>query len=461
MNKLISDGANVDFSDRDRLTALHHAALSGFEDTVDALLTAGSDVNAYSEVYGTSLALASVKARKNVAEKLLASSSAISTPAGSLGSIMHAACAGGDIGIIRSLRKREIPLDITIVVSLDVILALVPLRRFEAIVDIREIIDIFEKSVLKNQIAQGSRIALAPFHLAALYSRLKALQYLLKHGAYPKIQSGTTLFIMTILALAKDADCMTLLIKSHGLEIDRKNGDGQTILTIAAKAGLDVCVRILLSRGASTHTQDSGGRTALFHAAMNGHKDCVDALTTAPGGAGVLNSPAYCSKHPAGHRTPIMIAAEYGHSACVQLLLAKGAKINPTISCGRGENALHRAAVGGHPDIIRMLVRAGAHIDGKDDFGCSPLIWAVDFGRKDAVLQLIDLGADVSLMDNEGRTAAEYAWARKSGKIDFVDILGHACADGTALMVESQHSGRTDADVDWVCIERSVSWSSS
>jgi ankyrin repeat protein len=49
VRKLIRDGADVDVSDEDYgFTALHHAVLSGFEDTVEELIVTGADINAVS-----------------------------------------------------------------------------------------------------------------------------------------------------------------------------------------------------------------------------------------------------------------------------------------------------------------------------------------------------------------------------------------------------------------------------
>ena len=55
VNRLLRLGVNVDFCDEDGMTALHHAVLSGFEDTVQTLLDVGRAVNAERGKYGTQL----------------------------------------------------------------------------------------------------------------------------------------------------------------------------------------------------------------------------------------------------------------------------------------------------------------------------------------------------------------------------------------------------------------------
>jgi ankyrin repeat protein len=40
---------------------------------------------------------------------------------------------------------------------------------------------------------------------------------------------------------------------------------------------------------------------------------------------------------------------------------------------------LHRAAMGGHPDAVRVLLQFGAPVDARDGmFAATPLVWAVE-----------------------------------------------------------------------------------
>ncbi|USW53303.1 Putative ankyrin repeat-containing domain superfamily [Septoria linicola] len=105
---LIQAGADRDYSDdRDGFTALHHAALSGFEDTVEVLVsTYGLDVNAPSLEHGTPLCLAALKARVNIVRLLLDARANVNAQGGSLGSPLHAACDAGDSEVARMLLRK-------------------------------------------------------------------------------------------------------------------------------------------------------------------------------------------------------------------------------------------------------------------------------------------------------------------------------------------------------------------
>ena len=97
-------------------------------------------------------------------------------------------------------------------------------------------------------------------------------------------------------------------------------------------------------------------------------------------------------------------ACQYGRREVVEFLLERG--IDLAESRGN-ETMLHGAALGGHPDIVRILIAHGAPIDVKDDhYRATPLGWALHgWGHRfdgtpaepyyDVVRQLVAAGARV------------------------------------------------------------------
>jgi ankyrin repeat protein len=71
VEKLISNGLNVNIKDNRGWTALHLAAIRGYKDIVKLLLKAGADVHAVAEGCSTPLSLASWTGHKTVVEELL------------------------------------------------------------------------------------------------------------------------------------------------------------------------------------------------------------------------------------------------------------------------------------------------------------------------------------------------------------------------------------------------------
>ena len=78
-----------------------------------------------------------------------------------------------------------------------------------------------------------------------------------------------------------------------------------------------------------------------------------------------------------------------------------------------GLTALHFATAAASPDVVKLLLDAGAAIDARDVRGTTPLIWSIATDRPEPriVRMLLEKGADVSAASKEGEDAL--AWARK------------------------------------------------
>ena len=64
----------------------------------------------------------------------------------------------------------------------------------------------------------------------------------------------------------------------EGVDIDCKDRDGDTPLTIAAMEGKVGCVRLLLDNGANINNTNDFGNTALLWATFNGYDEIVRLL---------------------------------------------------------------------------------------------------------------------------------------------------------------------------------------
>jgi len=74
--------------------------------------------------------------------------------------------------------------------------------------------------------------------------------------------------------------------------------------------------------------------------------------------------------------------AESGNAAVLDTMLACG--FDPEAKDKDNVTPLHRAAMGGHPDAVRTLLKYGASVDAMDGmFSATPLVWAVE-GRSNA-----------------------------------------------------------------------------
>jgi ankyrin repeat protein len=102
---------------------------------------------------------------------------------------------------------------------------------------------------------------------------------------------------------------------------------------------------------------------------------------------------------------PLGLAAFFGHPDTVQLLLARGADVAQAARNPMKVQALHAAAAGRSFDAVRMLVDAGAPVNGKQDKGWTPLHEAVRQGNAEMTRYLLSHGADPKLQNDDGVSA--------------------------------------------------------
>jgi len=152
-----------------------------------------------------------------------------------------------------------------------------------------------------------------------------------------------------VAAREEDAKAMKQYIDA-GADINQVNGDGVTVLQIAALRGNLEMIELLLDAGA-----DFDVRT--FHYAIKGSGDNVDIVQAfIDRGADVSGR----DDGTPGH-SPLMHAAEHGHLEIGKLLLANGADLEQVDDFN--DPALNVAAFHGQLEFVKMLVDMGAKLD--------------------------------------------------------------------------------------------------
>lgn len=117
----------------------------------------------------------------------------------------------------------------------------------------------------------------------------------------------------------------------------------------------------------------------------------------------------------------LQAAAKSGRENIVKMMVAR-ADVNAIDDGGR--TSLSWAASGGHVEIVKLLLNAGADVnaEGGEKDGCTALYYAVYYRHTDIVRVLLDAKANVMLRDKDGRTALHHA-AGKVGYAEGVKML--------------------------------------
>ena len=74
-----------------------------------------------------------------------------------------------------------------------------------------------------------------------------------------------------------------------------------------------------------------------------------------------------------------------------------------------GWSALHYAASGPEPTLVKLLLEQGANVEAASPNGTTPLMMAAQYSSEDSVKLLLDKGADWKLRNQKNLAAVDFA----------------------------------------------------
>ena len=259
-------------------------------------------------------------------------------------------------------------------------------------------------------------------------------RYLQIKTAASSIERNALLFS----AADKECEALARQLLDDGASLEARDRSGNMPLAIAAKNGHTGIVSLFLERKAPVDARNVAASTALFmaieeeRAAATGIllKAGADPNIAGRSGIAPIGAAAYTGNAAvvaillskgadpkavdATGKTAIIYAAGRGYKAVVKQLLDQG--IDSNARYGNDLTALIWAA--GHSEevgaadvkeTIELLIANSARLNDADDRGRTALMTASELGHTTALETLLKAGADVSLTDKAGKTAADLA----------------------------------------------------
>jgi ankyrin repeat protein len=198
------------------------------------------------------------------------------------------------------------------------------------------------------------------------------------------------------------AKAWELLGEPQDVNLPLEADDGLTALHLSAAEGIEQLVyALILCYGADVNLPDAQGLTALHHAAVGGHGGIVSLL---------LNHGANVALEDHGRLTPLCLALDSGHIEIAELLISRGSK--PTEPDTEGNTLLHVAARNNWVEVVRLLLARdndappyswrSRQCDARNANGDTPLHLAVEASAPEVVSLLVGAGADPWAVNSAG-----------------------------------------------------------
>lgn len=169
---------------------------------------------------------------------------------------------------------------------------------------------------------------------------------------------------------------------------------GRTLVGPARNNAADA-IRKALAKGADPNAGTPEDGPPIVAAAGLGSWNAVEALLESP-------KTDVDRANPRGE-TALMLAAMRGEMDIARKLIARGAEVNRP-----GWTPLHYAAAGGQLDMVKFLVEENAYLDAQSPNDTTPLMMAARQKFPSIAEYLVAQGADPTLRNQAGFTAADY-----------------------------------------------------
>jgi ankyrin repeat protein len=192
------------------------------------------------------------------------------------------------------------------------------------------------------------------------------------------------------LALAMDRENVALEIIRHGADVKLSTFDNQTTpFMLACRYSLDAAVREIIMRIPNLEVANQLDRTPVHFAAQFSSLETVKLLVSR--GASVE------FKDKKKVRSIFHAAVLGGNLDTAKYFLTEFKGLFSVHFCDVwGYQALHLAALRGHPDMAKWLISQGAMVDEHSNGGFSPLELASKKGKIDVVRCLVEAGAEIN-----------------------------------------------------------------
>ncbi|XP_046558304.1 serine/threonine-protein phosphatase 6 regulatory ankyrin repeat subunit B-like [Haliotis rubra] len=347
---LVRQRCDLSLTDDDGNTILHVASIKGHWKTVRYILSKKTvDVNITGHCNRTAVMAAARFGHRKVFDLLVKNGSDLSTVDSDENNILHIACIGGHVEIV--------------------------------------------KYILKNgfgDINSRGHNRRTPVMLAANSGHIQVFELLVGKECLLRTKDRNGTGILHFACVGNNVEIVDGILKRNIVSIDSKDGDGKTPVMLAAEFGHTDMFTFLVDNQCDTQVVCEKGNNVLHTSCALGHVDIVKCILT----QGPVNVDS-CGQN---QMTPVMLAAKNGHRDIFDLLLNNGCDTSQLDK--DGNTVLHMACYGGSKYIVEdILSKELVGINSRGQSQRTPAMVAAACGNQEVFDLLFNRGADLTLAD--------------------------------------------------------------
>ncbi len=235
-----------------------------------------------------------------------------------------------------------------------------------------------------------------------LNNDIELFETALEDGISPDSKNEYGMPVIILSAVNGYLEFVQLLLEQDA-DVNAINNDGATALHYIAlntenNTNEHSIVELFLSNGADVDIKDGNGDTPLTIASYRAKSDLAKLLIDAGADVSEKNNRDF---------TALMLAVQAGNIELVKTLLDAGADVHADRL--RGGTALSVASDKGFVELAEILLNHGADINFQDAAGgLTPLHFAAYMGKTEMVEFLVERGADATIIAQNGYTGEQY-----------------------------------------------------
>ncbi|XP_046570765.1 ankyrin repeat domain-containing protein 50-like, partial [Haliotis rubra] len=254
-------------------------------------------------------------------------------------------------------------------------------------------------------------IGRTPVMRAAGKGHREVVKLLVSKGANISLVDRFDINTLHSACLGGDVEVVKYVLSQNMLDINSRVQCGRTAVMLAAEHGHKDVVELLVDKEASVSLVDETGDNVLHCACRGGDVEVVKYILS--------KNRVDIDRRGSKKMTPIMVARHCGHKEVVELLVSKTA--DGSLKYYNHKTMLHSACWEGNMEVVKYVLSQNIVDINSRRWKKTPVMVAADRGHTELVEVLVENGAKLSLVCDDGSNILHLAC--KGGHLEMVKYV--------------------------------------